>query len=66
MVRLHVVKMNSVPIFMLISGYSKISRIHIVSARARARVSAMAYDSIEDVGGRNGSLVNSFMALVKK
>lgn len=64
--RLHVVKMNSVPIVMLISGYSKVSRIHIVSAMVRVRVGAMAYDSKEDVSGPNGSLMNSFMALVKK
>lgn len=53
---------NRTPKFMLIRGYGIGRGTHIVKARDRARIGAIINIDTEDVRGRRGSLVNSFMA----
>lgn len=48
--------------FRLIRGCGIGIGIHIDSARLRARIGAVIKSIEEDVKGRNGSLMNSFMA----
>lgn len=47
---------------MLMSGYGMGSGIHMVRASVRARMGAVMNMNVEDVRGRRGSLVKSFMA----
>lgn len=54
--------MNSTPRFMLMSGYGIGSGTHMVRASVRARMGAIINMNMEDVRGRRGSLVKSFMA----
>lgn len=60
--RLDIANMNSTPRFILIRGYGMGKGIHMVRARLRARIGAKINIEIEDVAGRNGSLIKSLMA----
>lgn len=54
--------MNRTPRFMLMRGYGIGKGIHMVKASVKARMGAMINIVMEDVSGRSGSLVKSFMA----
>ena len=60
--RLDIANMNSTPRFILMRGYGMGKGIHMVRARLRARIGAKINIEIEDVAGRNGSLIKSLMA----
>lgn len=60
--RLDIASINRTPRFMLMRGYGIGKGIHMVRARLRARMGARINIEIEDVAGRNGSLIKSLMA----
>lgn len=60
--RLDMANINSTARFMLIRGYGMGRGIHIVRARVSARIGATINMEGEDVSGRSGSLMNSFIA----
>lgn len=60
--RLDMANMNSTARFILIRGCGMGRGIHIVRARVSARTGATINMEGDDVSGRSGSLINSFMA----
>lgn len=60
--RLDMASMKSRLRFMLVRGWGIGMGIHMVRARVRARIGASRNMVVEDVSGRSGSFVNSFMA----
>lgn len=54
--------MKSRPRSMLVRGWGIGMGIHMVRARVRARVGVSRNMVVEDISGRRGSFVNSFMA----
>ena len=60
--RLDVARINKAPRFILIRGYGIGMGIHMDMARVKARDGAMVNNSIDDVEGWRGSLINNFKA----
>ena len=60
--KLDTARINRMPRLRLMRGYGIGRGIHRVRARVRASVGAMVNISLDDVSGRRGSLVNSFIA----
>lgn len=60
--RLDVAKMNSTPMFMLISGWGIGIGIHRLNARVSDSVGAIINRVVDVASGRNGSLINNFIA----
>lgn len=60
--RLDIANINSTPRFILTRGYGIGRGTHIVRASVRARIGAIMNIVVDDVSGRKGSLVKSFIA----
>lgn len=60
--RLDMASINSIPRFMLISGYNMGSGIHFIRANVRARIGAIINIEIDDVSRQSGSLINRLTA----
>lgn len=60
--RLDMASMNNTPRFILTRGCGMGKGVHIVRARARARIGAVINMEIEEVRGRRGSFVKSLTA----
>lgn len=60
--RLDIASINRTPKFMLIRGYGMGRGIHMVRAKLRAKMGARMNIEIEEVAGRNGSLIKSLIA----
>lgn len=60
--RLDIASINRTPKFISIRGYGMGRGIHIVRARLSAKIGAKMNIEIEDVAGRNGSLIKSLIA----